>query len=98
MEILKPYRARIDTIDDQIIDLLAERLHIIDEVAKIKSARDIPAVLEDRVNEVIDRCAARAAQRGADPELTRRLYAVLVSWCCDVESAYIKAQKQKLYG
>ncbi len=102
MEILKPYRARIDALDDQIIDLLAERLDIIDEVAALKAARDIPAVLEDRVNEVIDRCAERAAEKGLDPELARRLYAVIVCWCCEVEEAYIKSHNassdQKLYG
>lgn len=98
MEILKPHRARIDAIDDQIIDLLARRLDIIDEVAQLKAARDIPAVLEDRVNEVIDRVAERAGEKGMDPELARRLYAVLVSWCCEAEEIYIKSNKQKLYG
>jgi chorismate mutase-like protein len=98
MEILKPYRRRIDALDDQIIDLLAQRLEIIDEVAELKAARDIPAVLEDRVNEVIDRVAERAAEKGVDPELARRLYAVLVAWCCETEEAYIKSGKRKLYG
>jgi len=98
MEVLKPYRRRIDALDNQIIDLLAERLSIIDEVAELKAARDIPAVLEDRVNEVINHAAERAAERGLDPELARRLYAVLVAWCCETEEAYIKSQKHKLYG
>lgn len=98
MEVLKPYRRRIDAIDDQIVDLLARRLGIIDEVAELKAARDIPAVLEDRVNEVLDRTAARAAEKGVDPELVRRLYAVLIAWCCEREEAFIKSGKQKLYG
>ena len=98
MEVLKPYRARIDAIDDQIIDLLAKRLDVIDEVAKLKAARDIPAVIEERVQEVIDHAAKRADERGVDPELARRLYAVLVAWCCDVEADYIKSRKMKLYG
>lgn len=98
MEILKSYRARIDALDEQIIDLLAERVGVIDEVAELKAARDIPAVLEDRVAEVIDNAAARAADHGLDPELARRLYAVLVAWCCEREERYIKSQKQKIYG
>lgn len=98
MEVLKPYRRRIDALDDQIIDLLAERLSIIDEVAELKAARDIPAVLEDRVNEVLERTAARAAEKGLDPELTRRLYAVLVAWCCEREEAFIKTKAKKIYG
>lgn len=96
MEVLKPYRNRIDALDDQIIDLLAERMSIIDEVAKVKCARDIPAVLEDRVEEVISRCASRAEEKGLDPELARRLYAVLVAWCCSVEEEYIKSHEPAL--
>lgn len=95
MEILKPYRRRIDALDDQIIDLLAERMGIIDEVAELKAARDIPAVLEGRVNEVLDRTAARAGEKGVDPELARRLYAVLVAWSCEREEAFIKAKAKK---
>lgn len=98
MEILKPYRRRIDALDDQIIDLLAERLGIIDEVAELKAARDIPAVLEDRVSEVLDRVAARATDKGIDPELTRRLYAVLVAWCCEREEAFIQSKAEKIHG
>lgn len=94
MEVLKPYRARIDALDDQIIDLLAQRLAIIDEVAKIKADRDIPAVIEERVHEVIEHAAKRAGERGVSPELARRIYAVIVAWCCDVEHEYIDAQER----
>lgn len=90
MEILKPYRRRIDALDDQIIDLMARRLEIIDEVAQLKAERDIPAVLEDRVNEVVERCAARAGSQGMDPELARRIYTVIVAWCCEYEDDFIR--------
>lgn len=89
MEILKPYRRRIDALDDQIIDLLARRLEIIDEVARLKADREIPAVLEDRVREVVERCAARAESQGMSPELARRIYTVIVAWCCEYEDDFI---------
>ena len=95
MEVLKPYRARIDALDDQIIDLLAARLEIIDEVAHLKAERDIPAVLEDRVQEVIERCAQRAGETGVDPELARRIYAVIVGWCCDYEHEFINEHRRR---
>ncbi|HEY0901856.1 MAG TPA: chorismate mutase, partial [Micavibrio sp.] len=52
MEIMKPFRQRIDALDDQIIDLLIARTEIIREVGHFKFAHDIPAVLADRVIEV----------------------------------------------
>jgi 4-amino-4-deoxychorismate mutase len=85
MEILKPYRARIDAIDDQIIDLLVARLGIIREVGVLKAREGIPATLPDRVVEVRERAAQRAAGKGADPELVRQLYTILIDYSCALE-------------
>lgn len=85
MEILKPYRARIDAIDDQIIDLLVARLGIIHEVGILKAREGIPATLPDRVIEVRERAAARAAAKGLDPDLVRRLYTILIDYSCALE-------------
>lgn len=90
MEIMKPYRQRIDALDDKIIDLLVERIGIIREVGLFKYERDIPAVLPDRVIEVRERAAERAALKGLDPELVRQLYSILISYSCDLEEV-IKA-------
>lgn len=89
MEILKPYRDRIDAIDDQIIDLLAARLDIIREVGALKSDKNIPPVLQDRVDEVINRNAARAESQNVDVALVRDFYTRLVRFCCDLEAKII---------
>ena len=83
MEILKPYRARIDAVDDRIIDLLIER--IIREVGHFKAKENIPAILPDRVIEVRERAAARAAAKGLDPDLVRQLYTILIDYSCKLE-------------
>ena len=85
MKILEPYRARIDAIDDRIVDLLVERTGIIREVAHVKHEHDIPAVLQDRVDAVRERAAARAQSKGLDPQLVRELYARLITFSCDLE-------------
>ena len=85
MEILKPYRKRIDTLDDKIVDLLIERVGIIHDVADIKFQENIPAILPDRVDEVRERAAARAAEKGIDPDLVRQLYTILINYSCDLE-------------
>ncbi len=90
MEILKPYRDRIDALDDQIVDLLAERIGIIREVGALKAAQNIPPVLQDRVDEVRERCAARAAEKGLDADMVRGLYDRLIRHCCDLEAEIIK--------
>lgn len=85
MEIMKPFRQRIDALDDQIIDLLVTRIGIIREVGQFKFDNNIPAVLPDRVIEVRERAAERAAAKGLDPELVRQLYTIIIGYSCDLE-------------
>lgn len=94
MEIMKPFRKRIDDLDDQIIDLMVQRTEIIREVADFKSKNDIPAVLQDRVDEVRERCAARAEAQGMDPEIIRTLYAALIKFSCDLEEELMAATSE----
>jgi len=96
MEILKPYRARIDALDDQIVDLLVQRIGIVDEVVQVKVAQDIPAVLPDRVAEVIERTSRRAAEKGLDAGMVRDLYTQIVAYCCERESEKIKSARRDL--
>lgn len=85
MEIMKPFRHRIDALDDKIIDLLVERTGIIREVGQFKFDNNIPAVLPDRVIEVRERAAERAAAKGLDPDLIRQLYSIIIGYSCDLE-------------
>ena len=82
MEILKPYREKIDALDEKLVDLLRERFDIIHEVAAVKARENIPAVLEDRVREVIDNAAGKG---GIHTDEIRELYTLLVTISCDLE-------------
>jgi chorismate mutase len=90
MEILKPYRAQIDALDDQIIDLLAARCEVIRTVGELKARENIPAVLQDRVDEVRERCADRAAQNGVDADVIRQIYTLLIDYSCQLEERIAK--------
>ena len=85
MEILEPYRQRIDDLDDRIVDLLVERTEIIREVGHLKFKEDVPAILQDRVDEVRERAAARAQAKGLDADIVRSLYALLIEYSCNLE-------------
>lgn len=98
MQILKNHRARIDAIDDQLIDLLAERERIIREVAGIKARHGIPAVLPDRVDQVRERAAERAAAHGMDAGFIRDLYQQLIDYSCDLEDRLIAGYSEQSSG
>ncbi len=92
MDILKPYRAKIDALDREIIDLLRARYDVIEEVGHLKAREDIEAVLQDRVDEVRENAARMAAEHGLDEDFIRHLYAQLIDHSCALEETI----KQKL--
>lgn len=95
-KILEPYRARINALDEQIIDLLRARYDVIEEVGHLKSAEGIASVLQDRVDEVRENAAKLAAERGMDEDFIRHLYAQLIEHSCNLEEEIIQSlQKQK---
>ena len=95
MEILKPYRAQIDALDKEIIDLLRRRYDVIEEVAQIKLREDIAPVLQDRVDEVRENAASMAAEKNLAEEFIRQLYARIIEHSCNLEEKIIQAAKAK---
>ncbi|MGB4058501.1 MAG: chorismate mutase [Alphaproteobacteria bacterium] len=95
MEILKPYRARINVIDEQIIELLRRRYEVIDEVGHFKAQKNIPAVIPERVAEVRENAAALAEKKGMDADFIRKLYAQLIEHSCAMEEKIIQQHNRK---
>lgn len=60
---LDDLRRRIDTIDDQLLVLLAERAGIVTDVAQAKQALGLPAYDPEREREVLERLARTSAGR-----------------------------------
>lgn len=88
--LMAPFRARIDALDDEIVALLAKRIGIIREVAHFKKQQNIPAILQDRVDEVINRNTKNAEQKNIDARFAKQLYTHIVTHCCAIEDAHLK--------
>ena len=73
-------RAAIDEVDRNLIQLLAIRATYIDRAAELKSFNGLPANIPARVEEVVAKVKANAAQEGFDPELAETLWRQLISW------------------
>lgn len=95
IEKLKPYRKRIDALDDQIIDLLGQRLDIIKEVSVLKAREGIAPVLQNRVDEVRDRCISAGKAKGYDEEVMYAVYSHLIEFSCKIEQDYQDAQNSR---
>lgn len=89
MEILKPYRRKIDELDAQIIDMLRRRYGVIREVGHLKAKHGIPATIPERVEEVQQHALRHAREKGLDEDFIGRLYKQLIQHSCDLEETII---------
>jgi len=67
-------RAKIDDIDDQIIDLLGERFECVSQVAKMKKKQHTTVYQPEREEIVLKRVLDRGARLGLNPLLLQALF------------------------
>ena len=70
-------RVEIDALDREIVALLADRLHYIDEAARLKQRRD-QVRDEARIADVLMKVEAEALRRGADPNVVVAAFRALI--------------------
>ena len=93
MSDLTNLRTEIDSIDDQIVDLLARRFAICRKVAEHKLRHGIEIVLPERIEQVKARCADRAGPLGVDRAFVTRLYTLIIDQTCETERVTQSALK-----
>ena len=93
--LLAPYRAKLDTLDAQIVALLGQRFDVIRDVAKLKAEHGIAPILPDRIEEVVSHARAKAEKAGVDPKLVEQIYRIIIDTAVQEEDDYAKAQQAK---
>lgn len=94
MEVLKPYREKIDVIDEKLVALLQQRFDIVHQVAEVKARENIAPILPDRIDEVCDHVQELAARGNLDPQFVKSLWGLMIEHACDLEHAFISKQKK----
>ena len=61
---LSEIRAKIDAVDDQLLDLFLQRMALAEEVGHYKAAHHLPILNQAREQAVLDRVAERAGSQG----------------------------------
>ena len=84
-EILKPLREEIDQIDQELVKLLVARENVVHRVAEIKEEHDIPVVLPERIEEVINQAVERAVAQGGTDKYVREIYKSIIQFSCSLE-------------
>ena len=73
-------RAAIDQLDQELIDLLAQRARYIDRAVELKPAEAMPARIASRVEQVVENVRSAAQARDLDPDLAETLWRPLIDW------------------
>ena len=87
-------REEIDRIDAALVDLIGERFGYVDRAWQLKQS-PAEARVPWRIQQVIDRVRARAAEQGLPPELAEALWRQMIGWFIQYEAEKLRAQSEK---
>lgn len=86
---LEALRARLDRVDEGLLDTLRDRIECCRQIARFKKAHGVPMMQPHRIGVVQRRAATYADEHGIDADFLRRLYEVIIAETCRVEDLII---------
>ena len=86
-------REEIDRIDAALVDLIGERFGYVDRAWQFKQS-PAEARVQWRIQQVIDRVRARAAEQGLPPELAEALWRQMIGWFIQYEEEKLRQQHE----
>jgi len=91
---MEDIRAGIDAIDRELVDLLAERAGYIDRAWRLKQQGSEQALVQWRVNDVLEKIRARAEEKRLSPELAEGLWRQMMDWFIRYESENLEKHRK----
>jgi chorismate mutase len=95
MEDLSNFRAALDRVDTQLIELLGQRFEICRKVANYKKKNNVPMMQPDRVKAVHERIAELARLNSVNPKFVQDLYTLVIAEACRLEDEIIDADQDR---
>jgi isochorismate pyruvate lyase len=90
---MEEVRAEIDRIDRALVDLIGERFTYVDRAWQLKRS-PAEARVPWRIQQVIDKVRARAAEQGLPPELAEALWRQMIGWFIQYEEEKLQKQNE----
>lgn len=75
---LDELREEIETIDQELVELIAQRTYVADTIARVKDERGLPTTDESQEQRVMDRAGANAEQFDVDANLVKAIFRLLI--------------------
>ena len=75
---LDELREEIRTIDQELVELIAQRTYVADTIARVKDERGLPTTDEEQEQRVMDRAGDNAEQFDVDANLVKAIFRLLI--------------------
>ncbi|WP_436910550.1 chorismate mutase [Halosimplex marinum] len=75
---LDELRDEIQSIDREIVELIAQRTYVADTIAEVKDERGLPTTDEEQEQAVMDRAGGNAEQFDVDSNLVKAIFRLLI--------------------
>jgi len=75
---LEELRDEIETIDRELVELIARRTYVADTIAGVKERRDLPTTDEAQEQAVMDRAGENAERFDVDSNLVKAIFRLLI--------------------
>lgn len=75
---LDELRTEIAAIDEQLVELIAQRTYVAQTIASVKADRGLPTTDEEQEQQVMDRAAENADQFDVDTNLVKAIFRLLI--------------------
>lgn len=76
-EDIKHLRRQIDDFDNQLLELLAQRMRVCREIGQYKKEHNMTVFQANRYNEILEKRGAQASLCGIDPENAARIFELI---------------------
>ncbi|WP_226021270.1 chorismate mutase [Halomicrobium salinisoli] len=75
---LDELREEIETIDQEIVEKIAQRTYVADTIAQVKAEKGLPTTDEAQEQAVMDRAGENAEQFDVDANLVKAIFRLLI--------------------
>ncbi|WP_350600310.1 chorismate mutase [Pseudomonas sp. 65/3-MNA-CIBAN-0223] len=87
--IFQPQRERLDLINLQVVDLLAERMKVCMDIAELKAVHGIAMMQPGRISYVLDMVKIKSEAVGLRPSYTESIFKLIIEETCIQEDILI---------
>ena len=87
---LNTLRNKIDSLDNQLVEILAERMKVCRDVGEYKIQHDLPVLQQGRFDAILEKRSKQGEEKGMSSEFMRKLFTDIHDESCRQQEELMK--------